>query len=313
GSSSREDAPGYMYGAGVDPDAKLGASRIFDKNGKLPNQLSFTSVAAGAYAAGARISNNSWGNSSNTYDTNAQEYDALVRDAQPGVPGNQQMSFIFSAGNLGPGGYVSSPGTAKNVLSVGASENYRPEGTDACNLDGQGSIGPDGANNVRDILRYSSRGPTVDGGAKPDLCAPGTHVYGAASQTSGFFGDGLCAGAGLFQPPNQSLYTWSSGTSLPAPHISAAASLARRYIANKNLLGDNRVPSPAMIKAYLLNSASFLTGENADANLPGDRQGWGLANLSRAFDSAKRELVDQTMLFTATGQAFEVQGSVADR
>ena len=313
GSSSREDAPGYMYGAGVDPDAKLGASRIFDKNGKLPNQLSFTSVASGAYAAGARISNNSWGNSSNTYDTNAQEYDALVRDAQPGVPGNQQMSFIFSAGNLGAGGHVSSPGTGKNVLSVAASENYRPEGTDACNLDGQGSIGPDGANNVRDILRYSSGGPTVDGRAKPDLCAPGTHVYGAASQTSGFFGDGLCAGAGLFQPPNQSLYTWSSGTSLAAPHISGAASLVRRYIANKNLLGENRVPSPAMIKAYLLNSASFLTGENADGNLPGDRQGWGLANLSRAFDSTKRELVDQTMLFTGTGQAFEVQGSVADR
>ncbi|HKA17172.1 MAG TPA: S8 family serine peptidase [Blastocatellia bacterium] len=313
GLASLEDVPGYMYGAGVDPNARLGASRIFNQNGKLPAQLSFTSVASAAYAGGARISNNSWGNSSNSYDASSQEYDSLVRDAQPSSLGNQQMSFVFSAGNLGPGGYVSSPGTAKNVISVGASENYRPEGTDACNLDGQGSIGPDGANNVRDILRYSSGGPTFDGRAKPDLCAPGTHIFGAASQTSGFFGDGLCAGAGLFQPPNQTLYTWSSGTSLAAPHVSGAASLVRRYIATRNLLGDHRPPSPAMVKAYLLNSASFLTGENAGGNLPGDRQGWGLPNLSRAFDNAKRELIDQTTTLTATGQTFELHGSIADR
>jgi hypothetical protein len=68
-----------------------------------------------------------------------------------------------------------------------------------------------------------------------------------------------------------------------------------------------------MVKAYLLNSASFLTGENAGGNLPGDRQGWGLTNLSRAFDDAKREVIDQTAILTATGQTFELQGSIADR
>ncbi|HLF83790.1 MAG TPA: S8 family serine peptidase [Blastocatellia bacterium] len=313
GVSSGEDAPGYMYGLGVDPGARLGASRIFDRNGRLSGALRFTYVASAAYAAGARVSNNSWGNSSNSYDSTAQEYDGLVRDAQPSAPGNQQITFVFSAGNFGPGGHVSSPGTAKNVIAVGASENYRPEGIDACDLDGGGSIGPDGADNVRDLLRYSSGGPTSDGRAKPDITAPGTHVYGAASKAPGFFGDGLCAGAGLFQPPNQSLYTWSSGTSLAAPHISGAASLARRFFVSRNLLGDSRAPSPAMTKASLLNSASYLTGENAGGNLPGERQGWGLADLSRAFDDAKRELVDQTKLFTESGQTFEIQGSIDDR
>ena len=72
-------------------------------------------------------------------------------------------------------------------------------------------------------------------------------------------------------------------------------------------------PSPAMTKAYLLNSASYMTGENAGGNLPGVRQGWGLVNLSRAFDNTKRVLVDQTRLFTDSGQTFEVQGSLADR
>jgi hypothetical protein len=219
GAGDREDAPGYMYGLGVDPASRLGASRVFDQSGKLSGQLRFTNVASAAYAAGARISNNSWGNSSNAYDSTAQEFDSLVRDARPSAPGNQEMTFIFSAGNFGAGGHVSSPGTAKNVITVAASENYRPEGIDACNLDGGGNIGPDGADNVRDILRYSSGGPTKDGRAKPDIAAPGTHVYGAASRAPGFFGDGLCAGAGLFQPPNQSFYTWSSGTSLAAPQI----------------------------------------------------------------------------------------------
>lgn len=313
GMESREDVPGYMYGLGVDPEARLGASRIFDRYGKVSAQLRFTNVASAAYSAGARISNNSWGSSSNNYDATAQEYDSLVRDAQPSAPGNQEMTFVFSAGNGGAGGHVSSPGTAKNVISVAASENYRPEGVDGCNLDGGGNIGPDGADNALDILRYSSGGPTADGRAKPDIAAPGTHVYGAASQTSGFFGDGLCAGPGLFQPPDQSLYTWSSGTSLAAPHISGAASLVRRYFVSQNLLGENRAPSPAMIKAYLINSASYMTGENALGNLPGERQGWGLADLSRAFDASKREVVDQTTVFTETGQSFEIQGSIADR
>ena len=313
GMESREDVPGYMYGLGVDPEARLGASRIFDRYGRVSGQLHFTDVASAAYSAGARISNNSWGSSSNNYDATAQEYDSLVRDAQPSAPGNQEMTFVFSAGNGGAGGHVSSPGTAKNVISVAASENYRPEGVDACNLDGGGNIGPDGADNALDILRYSSGGPTADGRAKPDIAAPGTHVYGAASQTTGFFGDGLCAGAGLFQPPDQSLYTWSSGTSLAAPHISGAASLVRRFFVSQNLLGENRAPSPAMIKAFLVNSASYMTGENALGNLPGERQGWGLADLSRAFDATRREMVDQSTVFTETGQTFEIKGSIADR
>src|ERR687884_1173451 len=101
------------------------------------------------------------------------------------------MLFVFAAGNQGAGGHIGSPGTAKNVITVAASENYRPEGTDSCNLDGQGGIGPDGANNALDVLRYSSGGPTADNRAKPDLAAPGTHVYGAASQSSEFFAAGI--------------------------------------------------------------------------------------------------------------------------
>jgi hypothetical protein len=68
-----------------------------------------------------------------------------------------------------------------------------------------------------------------------------------------------------------------------------------------------------MIKAYLINSASYLTGLNAGGDLPGVNQGWGLLDVSRAFDSASRQLVDQTQVFTESGQAFQMNGSIADR
>jgi hypothetical protein len=306
------DADGYLYGLGIDPTQKLGSSRIFQNNGAQPPRLNFAEIVSAAYAAGARLSNNSWGIGGNLYDVYAQQYDALVRDAQPTVAGNQQIGMIFSAGNEGPGGHIGSPGTAKNVITVAASENYRPEGKDSCNNDGLGGIGPDGADNAQDILRFSSGGPTADGRAKPDISAPGTHVHGAASQAQGFFGEGLCPGVPVFQPAGQRLYTWSSGTSLAAPHVTGAAALLRKYFLQHNLL-NGEAPSPAMTKAILVNAASYMNGESAGGNLPQDRQGWGLLNLSQALDTTVRKLVDQTQLFTASGQNYELQGSIADR
>jgi hypothetical protein len=309
GANDRTDDAGYMYGLGIDPEARVGGSRIFAENGRLGFQLSFSNVAAAAYQAGARISNNSWGDRSNSYDAAAQEFDALVRDAQPGTPGNQEMVYVFSAGNGGAGGFVSSPGTSKNGITVAASENFRPEGFDSCDLDGRGSIGPEGANSVLDILRFSSGGPTLDLRAKPDISAPGTHVFGAASQAPMFNAGGLCPGTPIYQPPGQRLYTWSSGTSLAASHISGAAALLRKFFTSRGRVA----PSPAMTKAYLINSATYLTGENAGGDLPADRQGWGLVNLARAFDATTRTLIDQTRLFTESGQTFEIRGSISDR
>lgn len=306
------DVEGYLLGLGVAPYARFGASRIFSHKGSIPFTLSFTEVASAAYAAGARISNNSWGRGGNDYDVSAQEFDALVRDAQPGVPGNQEMTFVFPAGNNGARG-ISSPGTAKNVITVGASENFRPEGLDSCNLDGLGGIGPDGADSAMDMLRFSSAGPTEDGRAKPDISAPGTHVYGAGTQARFFFGEGICPGVPLFQPPGQGLYTWSSGTSLAVPHATGAAALIRQFFTTRKLLEGGRAPSPAMTKAFLVSSTQYLTGENAGGNLPAPQQGWGLIDLTRAFDESGRVLIDQTVEFTESGQKIEVRGSLADR
>ena len=59
-----------------------------------------------------------------------------MRDAQSGTPGNQQMVEVFAAGNDGDGiagsdnegyGSIHAEGSAKNVITVGASEGVRAD------------------------------------------------------------------------------------------------------------------------------------------------------------------------------------------
>jgi subtilisin-like proprotein convertase family protein len=295
-----QDAAGFNHGLGVAPFARLGASKIFrgcSRDRGFSLNTTVTSLTGNAYAGGARISNNSWGTGTITtwgdYSARSREYDQLVRDARPGSTGNQQMVEVFSAGNDGddnPGfpdegyGTISAEGSAKNVITVGASEGVRASGTDGCGvLNG-------GANSARDIIDFSSRGPTDDGRLKPDLVAPGTHITGAAPLHVGYNGDGTC---------NQffsgtTLYSLVSGTSQAAPQVSGAAALVRHWYART----EGADPSPALTKALLVNTASDLGGGQngkGDTIAPGPNsdQGWGRVNVGSVFDSTAREYRDQ--------------------
>ena len=62
--------------------------------------------------------------------------------------------------------------TAKNAISIGASENYRPAfGSSSDNFSG--------------MAGFSGRGPTEDGRIKPDFVAPGTQIYSTKSRYAG--------------------------------------------------------------------------------------------------------------------------------
>src|SRR5262245_2807749 len=252
------------------------------------------------YGAGARVSSNSWGTDVNFYTTTSQSYDVMVRDAQAAVAGNQELVIAFATGNKGLNGHVAAPANAKNVISVGASENVRPTGTDGCN------ITPAGADDAMSVIPFSGGGAVLDGRTKPDVVAPGTHIQGARSQDPNFFGGGVCGPKDF--PAGQTLYTWSSGTSHSVPAVAAAAALIRQY--NQQTRG--RIPSPAMTKALLVNSTNYMTGDFANDNLPSNSQGWGLVNLGRALDSTPRGLVDQEQLLTSTGQVYTISGTVSD-
>ena len=296
--SAFEDASGFNYGLGIAPWARVGVTAIFGNGNATPTAWENT-----AYGQGARISSNSWGFINLfRYDTNAQEFDRIVRDAQTGVSGNQQLIVVFAAGNDGSGSNtVSSPGTAKNVITVGASENVRQTGTDGC------GISNSGANSAEDIISFSSRGPVNsaggDGRVKPDIVAPGTHIEAGVPQ-SNYNGSSVC---NQFFPAGQTLYGWSSGTSHSTPAVAGGVALLYQHFLNSGL----SAPSPAMAKAFLANSASYMTGTGAGGNLPSNSQGMGRMNLGRAFDGIQRIIVDQTQIFGSTGQTFQVTGSVA--
>jgi hypothetical protein len=329
------DAGGFSYGLGVCPFVKVGASVVFDPNDYT--QPDFTALQTQAYNSGARISNNSWGATNGAaYDSDAQLFDALVRDVGQSA-NNRGMVIVFVAGNEGVQGEhtINSPGTAKNVITVGAAENVRSlsigdggndsRGYDGCNV-------PDAtAGSINNVIGFSSRGPCRDGRMKPDLVAPASHVTGGVPQNSPppaptgtgsalpcFDSLGLCAlpGSGTpgnpdnFFPLGQQFYTVSSGSSHAAPAVSGACALLRQYFIN----GGLAPPSPAMTKAFLMNSARYLTGANANDALWSPNQGMGGLNLGTAFDGVPRALRDQASMdtFTASGQTRTFTGTIAD-
>jgi hypothetical protein len=302
--AANEDANGFNYGLGIAPFARMGSTAIFGNTA-----ASWTTWENTAYGQGARISSNSWGFQTQTggpvprYTTDAQSYDAVVRDAQSGTAGNQQLTIVFAAGNDGSGSNtVSAPATAKNVITVGASENVRQTGTDGC------GIANTGADSANDIISFSSRGPVNsiggDGRIKPDIVAPGTHIEAGIPQ-SNYDGSSVC---NQYFPAGQTLYGWSSGTSHSTPAVAGGAALVYQDFLNKGL----SAPSPAMVKAFLMNSAAYMTGTGAGGNLPSNSQGMGRMDLGRSFDGTARVLTDQTQLLSATGQTYQLTGSVVD-
>lgn len=322
------DNSGFHYGLGVCPFVSVGSSVIFDPdNGTNPDD---TTVIFNAYEHGARISNNSWGDSDSTddgtYNVDSYEYDSLVRNADPSNPTNQGMVIVFAAGNDGPGAdSISPPGTSKNVITVGAAENVQAfGGADSS------EVGDDQADDANAMVDFSSRGPCADGRSKPDLVAPGTHVSGGVPQAqnpsadgtalSCFINDGDGVSGGPtnsasfpFFPAHQQFYTASSGTSHSTPCVTGGCALVWQYFVNNTLLGTNP-PSPAMVKAFLMNSARYMTSTGANDTLWSQNQGMGEMDLGLAFDGTERLLRDQNAAdtFTATGQSRVFAGVVGD-
>jgi hypothetical protein len=304
-----QDEDGYRYGLGINPFGRVAGSKIFCSNGAwcLPDD-DYTALISQTYALGGRISNNSWGCGvpwcAGDYDADAQLYDALVRDAQPGSAshtGNQEITILMAAGNDGAAANtVNSPATAKNVITVGAAESYRPTWSDGC------GAGPSDADSAQDMAWTSSRGPTDDGRVKPELVAPGTHIHGAAAQAPAYDGGNICD---PHHPAGQTLYAASSGTSHSTPAVAGAASLIARYY--QDHLGQPP-PSPAMLKAYLVNATRYLSGNGAGGDLPSNDQGYGEIHLGLAFDDATRVVVDQGRVFGNSGERDELRGTVSD-
>ncbi|MDH4232222.1 MAG: S8 family serine peptidase, partial [Nitrospirota bacterium] len=200
------------------------------------------------YYAGARLHTNSWGADYNGYETYARTADRFMWE-------HKDFLALFASGNSGDGaGSVDTPATAKNVVSVGASENGL---------------------NAENVAWFSSNGPAADGRIKPTVIAPGVNIVSADSDgIKNSFNSGTVA---------------SSGTSMATPAVAGAAALVRQYYADGYWpygtanAAYGFVPSAALVKATLINSAQNMTGNYTDAPIPSTGQGWGRINLDNTL------------------------------
>ncbi|HXF09492.1 MAG TPA: S8 family serine peptidase, partial [Desulfuromonadaceae bacterium] len=240
----------------------------------------------------AVIGSNSWGDDvQGRYDINAAEFDALVRDADAQTPGDQPYILEFSAGNAGPGSQtMDSPAVGKNVIATGASQNNR------FNF----FIYSDGQEAMAD---FSSRGPCEDGRIKPDIVAPGTWISSLQSASA--------TDENSWAPisPN---YQYQGGTSQAGPHASGAAAVLVQYYRETH---NGATPSPALVKATLINSAVDMDNADGTDSVPNFDEGWGRVDLTQVIGSTRRyEFVDQTELLS-TAQVYErrvILGSSAE-
>ncbi len=293
GATGETDDQGSLYGLGVAPEAHLVAQRIFDGVGGYTLNDDFNLLTHDALQAGAVIGSNSWGDDTQgEYNLNAAEFDALVRDADVNIPGDQPYILEFSAGNAGPGlQTIGSPAVAKNVIATGASENNRPDFF--IYVDGQEAMAD-----------FSSRGPCADGRIKPDVVAPGTWI--ASLQSSAATDENAWLGIS----PN---YQYEGGTSQAGPHVSGAAAVFVQYYRETH---GGQTPSPALVKAALINCAvdmdnTFDPSAGGTGPVPNNDEGWGRVDLTQIIGSDKKfTYLDQTTLLK-TGDVYEQRTTIS--
>jgi len=301
----------------------------------LPDDLE--SLFDEAYQAGARIHTNSWGGPAKDDNGNniAGIYTQNARDVDNFAFTHADMLILFAAGNDGededgPGqtgdgkidpDSLGSPASAKNCLSVGASENLRPSGsspTPGVNRNWTQFRKPDGsfrfpqlgpAKHVSDdpegMAAFSSHGPADDGRIKPDLVAPGTNVLSTRSSVFQATPDEPEPLWGDVKTPNplRGLYCFSGGTSMSTPLVAGTAALVRQFLIDtRQHVQPGEKPSSALLKAMLINGAVPVKGQFAGEvpALPNSACGFGRTALGNIFDDLQFD--DEQVHAVGTGE-----------
>ena len=248
-----------------------------------------------AYNQGARIHSNSWGSSTaGIYEELSQSLDQFVWD-------HKDFLVLVAAGDFGKQsssatkaidqGSITSPGTAKNGLTVGASENKRygqftdtygyryPEKFPYSPFNSDGMV-----DSVDDIAAFSGRGPCEDGRCKPDVIAPGTFIL--STRSSQIPSNNFDWGA---YPPAKDYYMYSGGTSSAAALVAGCAALVRQYLKEIHQPSIDE-PSAALVKGILIHSAQYIKYRFAhpdSAPWVDNEQGWGRVDLQKVLAPAE--------------------------
>ena len=273
-SASSPSAHGYDNDDGMAPNAQILFNDIGSNSGLTGTGS--TPMWQQAYAAGVFIHSNSYGSSS------LGEYIGSDARADEALRELDDMIILFAAGNDdGQVNSVSSPGNAKNVVSVGAL------------LHG----------NSTSVASFSNKGPTDDGRLKPDISATGSSIESAAGDTNN---------ANVIDAPSRRT---TSGTSMSTPITAGGTALLRQYFTDGFYptgtanAGDAHKPSGTLMKAMLLN------GTRTDGGFFTNQIGWGRVWLENTlyFDGDNRrfrfwEFTNENGL--STGEQFNVEVTV---
>ncbi len=228
---------------GVAPQSELYFQAMeIDSNGQLSNSGIYGMLNSAYTSGGARFHTNSWGSQTGgAYTTQSEDADDRTStwDQYWQYEG---MTVLFAAGNEGQSG-ISSPGTAKNVITVGGHVNRY-------------SGAPD------EMYDYSSRGPTDDNRIKPDVTGPGESVRSCLAQEA----EDVSTNIG------DSYYIEYSGTSMATPATAGASVLVREYLME---IAERPAPQGSLVKAMLILGAIDM----GTRDIPNGDEGWGRINL----------------------------------
>jgi hypothetical protein len=129
---------------------------------------------------------------------------------------------------------------------------------------------------------------------KPEVLTVGADVWSARAHAGS---NGYCKGV---PPAADASVIDMGGTSMAAPIAAGGTALIRQYFvqgwypSGKQTAGDGFVPSSALLRAVIMNSARPLQGgydasgdggnrwEDLDSKLPNNQQGWGAMRLVQA-------------------------------
>ena len=272
-------ASGGQY-RGMAPDASL----FILCAGKSDGYIGVGNAAdlTNTYHSGCRVINNSWGiTSDGYYSSEARFYDSLIWLFP-------DYTVCFSSGNANKYAYAPPRSTmneasaAKNVITVGAAESYRPDpGEDAKPDDGvhQG------------MAWFSSRGPCQDGRIKPDVVAPGTYIYSTLSSN-------------VHSSVRSEYYCYMSGTSMASPITAGCCAIIRDYLSKKRNVAS---ASAALVKAILVTGARTLIPGQYEKEFedvrPNAVEGHGHINIKESLEPTDGEMFFDEFTFSLNGQA----------
>jgi hypothetical protein len=258
-----------------------------------------------AYKADARIHTNSWGTPL-PLNRIQQPYDGAGEFIDKFVWDHQDMTILFAAGNDGQDSdldgkvnerSLGAEAAAKNCITVGASENKRPDlqsGVQGLAYT-YGRFWPNDfpknplrddhqANNPEGLVAFSSRGPTKENRLKPDVVAPGTAILSARSRNKRFL-----ERVNDYGDSGDDRYMYESGTSMATPLVAGCCAVLREMLMDSGYEDENngvKNPTGSLIKALLVNGAVLIKGQYMPKEVgdePNPHSGFGRVDLSGSF------------------------------